>query len=520
MVLNTSKQWLFIIVIFFLLGITFRIINLENKIYWVDEVATSVRISGFTKQQIIDEVNNQELIPLKNLLNYQHNNNTFTNTWNALTKSPEQAPLYFIIAKIWTNIWGSSIIKLRVLSVIFSLLALPCVYWLCQELFDSAKVGLFASSFLAISPLYVTYAQEARPYSFWLISLLLSQIFLIRSLKKNYLLNWLLYGFFIITSIYTSLLSFPIIIAQIIYVLIIKKDKLLRQLTVVLISLIAFIPWLLILRENWQLFQDNTIWMKSSLDLGTMIIIWIYSISTVFIESPIYPYLHPVTILRIIIDVNLFILIIISLYFVCKKTDKKVWLFILVQLIIPLFIIRCLDLIWGGQRSTAIRYMMPSYLFIHISIAYLFAQKISGWTKNKTENIWKIILGILLFIQLSSCIFMLDKSPQYQKTRNLYNPVIAEIINDSSNPIILTEPDNILDAISLSYLVTNNALFHLIKEQEQFMTLPKEKTVFLLKPSLGLQKKITQQKFSLTQVYKPRLLSDSEIYLSLWKLKS
>jgi uncharacterized membrane protein len=260
--------------------------------------------------------------------------------------------------------------------------------------------------------------------------------------------------------------------------------------------------------------------MKSSLDLGTMVIIWIYSISTVFIESPIYPYLHPVTILRIIIDFNLFILIIISLYFVCQKTDKKVWLFILVQLIIPLFIIRCLDLIWGGQRSTAIRYMMPSYLFIHIAIAYLFAQKISWRNKNKTENIWKIILGILLFIQLSSCIFLLDKSPQYQKTRNLYNPVIAEIINDSSNPIILTEPDNILDAISLSYLVRNNALFKLIKEQEKLLTFPEEKTVFLLKPSLGLQNKITQQNLSITQVYKFRLLNNLEIYLSLWEVES
>lgn len=46
------KTWFILFIIIIFLGIFFRITNIENKVYWVDEVATSIRVSGYTKQEV------------------------------------------------------------------------------------------------------------------------------------------------------------------------------------------------------------------------------------------------------------------------------------------------------------------------------------------------------------------------------------------------------------------------------------------------------------------------------------
>lgn len=512
--IHISRLLKLAIITIIVLGIIFRLINLDSKIYWVDEVSTSVRVSGYTKQEVITEVNYQGLIPLKNLQNYQHpvhSNKTFLDTWHALTKSPEHTPLYFILAKIWLSIWGSSLVKIRALSVIFSILAIICIYWLSQELFNNSQIALLTSGFLAISPLYVTYSQEARPYSLWIVLILLSHLFLLKSLRLKSINCWLLYGFFVTASLYTSLLSFLIVFAQTIYVLLIKRECLLTYLIMVAAAITAFIPWGVILIQNWDLLQENTVWMKSSLNLVVMTVIWIYSISTVFIETPIYPALTPITILRIVIDFNLLIIIFISLYSLSKNTPKQTWLFVLSQLIIPLLVMRLIDLVLGRQASTAIRYMIPSYLFIPIVIAYFFT--------NTKANIWQYILLLVIFIQLASCIYILDKSPRYQKTRNLDNPVIAAIINQTEQPILLTEAEHILDAISLSYLTSDKTQFQLLSTGKSIQIFESSKTIFVLNPSAQIIDIMNQQKLNIKEVYKPQLLTPEEIHLSLWQVE-
>ncbi|MCL2932342.1 MAG: hypothetical protein MGG11_08730 [Trichodesmium sp. MAG_R03] len=75
---------------------------------------------------------------------------------------------------------------------------------------------------------------------------------------------------------------------------------------------------------------------------------------------------------------------------------------------------------------------------------------------------WIIILSLVLFLETCSGFSILDKSPQDQKTRNFYNPAIANIINHNPDSILLTEPPHLLDAISLSYILNLSLQFQLI----------------------------------------------------------
>ena len=63
---------------------------------------------------------------------------------------------------------------IRSLSALISLLIFPCIYWLCRELFNvPLSVPGVAIALMAISPIQLVYAQEAREYILWLVTIII-----------------------------------------------------------------------------------------------------------------------------------------------------------------------------------------------------------------------------------------------------------------------------------------------------------------------------------------------------------
>lgn len=73
-------------------------------------------------------------------------------------------PLYYLILKYWSSIFGYSEVSLRVPSVIFGVMTVYMTYLIAKKL-SNRKVGLIASLLLATSGLATYYSQEARMYS-------------------------------------------------------------------------------------------------------------------------------------------------------------------------------------------------------------------------------------------------------------------------------------------------------------------------------------------------------------------
>jgi 4-amino-4-deoxy-L-arabinose transferase-like glycosyltransferase len=95
-------------------------------------------------------------------------------------------PIYYLILKFWTSVFGFSEISLRIPSVIFGILTIYVVYLIGKKLINK-KVGLIASALLATSGLHVYYSQEARMYA--LVTLLISYLVYLFLNKK-----WLLFS--------------------------------------------------------------------------------------------------------------------------------------------------------------------------------------------------------------------------------------------------------------------------------------------------------------------------------------
>lgn len=144
-----ARNWVYLapwlrllFVIILILGIFFRFVNLDRKIYWQDETATSLRIAGYSKSEFVRQVYKGQIISVEELQRrYQSlsSEKSWLDTVKALTGRPEHSPLYYLMARLWAQWFGSSVAAMRSLPVLISLLAFPAIYWLCLELFDSSS---------------------------------------------------------------------------------------------------------------------------------------------------------------------------------------------------------------------------------------------------------------------------------------------------------------------------------------------------------------------------------------------
>ncbi|MFO5494734.1 MAG: glycosyltransferase family 39 protein, partial [Cuspidothrix sp.] len=156
------------------------------------------------------QVFNGHEIRVRDLQKFQHLNpkKGLIDTVNGLAlEEPQITPLYFVILRLWTELFGSSVALTRSLSAVISLLTLPCIYWLCQELFESPLVGWMSVVLVAVSPYHVLFAQDARMYSLWTVTTLLSSASLLRAMRIKTRTGWAIYTVTLVLGLYTHLLT-------------------------------------------------------------------------------------------------------------------------------------------------------------------------------------------------------------------------------------------------------------------------------------------------------------------------
>jgi len=192
--------------IFFILilGLVLRLVSL-NQSFWLDEATTSYVASQLSFREIILKFSPGDFHP----------------------------PLYYLLLKVWSDIFGSSEIALRFPSIIFGLLTIYFVYLLGKKLFTN-KVGLIAAVLLATSGLHIYYSQEARMYS--LVTLLISYLVYLFLKKK-----WLIFS---IILMFVGLTDYPALLIIPVFWILAKKDwkKLLASHIPLVVSFLFWLP--------------------------------------------------------------------------------------------------------------------------------------------------------------------------------------------------------------------------------------------------------------------------------------
>ena len=177
-------------------------------------------------------------------------------------------PLHYLLLHYWINIFGDSEFSVRLLSTIFSLATIVICFLISKKL-SNDKVALITSLLLAVSVFQIEYAQETRNYS--LISFLCasSVYFLIRWEENKDMWNIMFFMLSNIFLLYTHVLGSIWIGSLSIYFIISKyyfKDfsntKLTQWITVQLIILLCFLPWIKVVLLQSTTWNQNA-WMPT-----------------------------------------------------------------------------------------------------------------------------------------------------------------------------------------------------------------------------------------------------------------
>ncbi|WP_293216192.1 MULTISPECIES: glycosyltransferase family 39 protein [unclassified Microcoleus] len=463
----------FLVVILLILGLFFRFTNIDTKFYWYDEVFTSLRISGYTQTEVLHEISSVQLVGAQDLMKYQRSNpaKNFGDTVKGIAiEEPQLPPLYFLAVKCWGKLFGDSPLSTRSFSVWMSLLAFPALYWLCRELFPAPEVAWIAVGLLAVSPLHVLYAQEARPYSLWPVLILVSCASLLRAMRLQTKLSWSIYAVATILGFYTHLFSLLVALGHGIYVWGMQGYRLNRKVVnyvmAIGLSLVAFLPWMVILVINKKAAKEATLWANGDSNLLSLINNWSGNIGRVFWDFGLNSQATSINLIGLM-AATLILLAIVSyaVYFLCCETKKQVWLFLLVLMAVTAVAVMLPDVILGGIRSTKPRYLFPTYLAMQISVAYLLATKISALgVPSWKRQMWKVLTVVLLTGSVLSNIVSSQAETWWTKELGRENPVIARRIDRAPKPLVVSDISEVTlgNILSMSHLLEPKVMWQLV----------------------------------------------------------
>lgn len=505
--------WLRLLIIVLLgLGIFFRFVNLEQKVYWHDEAYTGLRMSGYTKTEFVQQVFNGQVIGVESVRKYQYPNpeKGIIDTINSLAlEDAQHPPLYYVLVRLWVQIFGNSVAATRSLSAIISLLAFPCIYWLCLELFESRITGWIGVALLAVSPFHVLYAQEARQFSLWTVTILLASATLLRAMRLGSKRLWVMYAVTVALGLYTFLFSALVTLAHGVYVFVIQRrftKSVKAYLVAASAGFLAFVPWILVLINNFSQIEETTASAQKRQSISALITSWISNISYLFGDfwryEPFFPDLHfpGLRLGRYLVPLIL-ILVGFSFYFIYRRTAKQVWLFIFTLSGVPAIALILNDVIIGGKLSVRSRYIIPCYVGIQLAVTYLLASQIIS-NKALQHRFWKLVLVAVISTGILSCAVSSQAETWWNKGSHA-NPQIARIVNNSMKPLFLSNNYslNIGDIMSLSHLLKSNVQMQLVTEPN-LPTIPDGfSDVFLYNPSKQFKSNL-EKTFTLDSVYK------------------
>ncbi|MEK6271730.1 MAG: glycosyltransferase family 39 protein [Actinomycetota bacterium] len=98
-----------------------------------------------------------------------------------LERSP---PLYYILAWLWSKVFGTGEAGLRSMSALIGAFTVPAGYLAAREL-ASSRAGVITAALVALNPYLVWYSQEARSYALFVFFAAWSLYFLARVLRDS-----------------------------------------------------------------------------------------------------------------------------------------------------------------------------------------------------------------------------------------------------------------------------------------------------------------------------------------------
>lgn len=349
------------------LGVVLRFVNLDARSYSNDEATTSIRVAGSSLAEWTSMRDGRirtvdQLRPFQTLIAGR----TAADTVRALAvEDPQHPPLYYLLDRAWTQLAGTSVAQHRAVSAVFGVLAIGAAFLLGMELGGTLLAGWILAALVAVSPFHLVYAQQAREYALWAFLVLLSTWLLLRALRLGTWRRWAWYALAVAVGLYTDLLFLITVLAQAAVVAAIGRPvrgALLAWGAATAGAVVAFAPWLVAVYHGRHLLTNNN-YLGAKLPASVFLAKWVFNASTTFVDLQ---YRHPVALLLL----PVLAIVVVALAIVALRRGEPRALVAAVALVVVTAVaMTALDLVRHESRSTAARYLIPTWIGVELLVA-------------------------------------------------------------------------------------------------------------------------------------------------------
>jgi len=354
------------------LAIILRVYRSDMSL-WFDEVLTAVDVRYHFHNLLIDRTQVQE-VPL----------------W-----SWDHPPLYFIAAKLSIELFGHSEFTLRLPSIIAGVISVYLIHELTTILYDR-RAGIVAAFLIAVNPFHIYFSQDARPYSFLMLTTIMSSIFLHRIIFQGRARHYIFYAITSIAGFYSHYFFIIVWFIHTILIIILlhHRDRL------ILFTLASAAVWLAFLslwRGNFSIFLTREIERTGTVPVQERFLIYLSNMVRALGAYHLEDYLSPTITLVLVLTTCL--------------ADRKV----LRVSIIPISaIFLYLTVLFIGNRDI----LNPGYFAPAVVLYYVaFSGVIPVLLAEKNRFLAFIVPGILVAITFTNALALVQyyHTPTYKQ---------------------------------------------------------------------------------------------------------
>jgi uncharacterized membrane protein len=337
--------------------------------------------------------------------------------------SSEQVPLYYVLLRTWCDAVGEDPAKMRMLSALFGTLLIGGVYLLGAEIFNSRLAGGYAAALLALSPFHLSFADEARPYALWALTICLSTIALWRAVKQPSTSRWLLFALALTACEYTHASTLLVIPAFCTWILIQKRFSKGFLLSAGL-SVLSFLPWLVLAGKH----STNSNWLVPShfhlTGCITVPILWI--VPSAFFDKNILA-LCPEHIVCTVI-------LLVAVWLMLLKATRPASTLALSLFVGPLVALIAFSICVKSSVAVVPRYYCPSLVAVYLCVGAGLA--CLGQFRSVACRATAVLLFSLLLTMGAFSCFVYSAADDWHRNGQ---PMLglAKVLNTRENPVVV-----------------------------------------------------------------------------------
>ena len=504
-----SRVFVTLLLVLMLTGGCLRVTRLPDKPVWFDESFTRLRISGRDEH---DDANPSLFtglpIPPTAFEPFQQARpgSSWRGTVRSLArKAPQHPPLYFLLARfsslLMLMLMGDSLLGMRLVSAVCAALTVPAMVLLTLDVSSDRAISLLSGAFAAVSPLWIRFAQDGRPYSLWLLLVILGHVAYLRLVRHPGRTAALSYEVVMGLALFTQILSVLTLLAHGLHLVLSRASRrqpILRSfLGATALALLIVSPWGVVLALNRSTAFATSRHLLRPMAPGELLQHGLINLNTLFTAWPrVEGLLGPViSILPPLAVVGLLMAAI-------RQRLFKQGLFLVLITLVPVLPFFAADLLLGGQRSVQVKYLLPGSIGVFLALAQWLVLE-------RRQRIVQVLTVCLLSLALTSSLVMLS-SPTWWG-RSQVDVDLGHLLRDTDRPQIVADGSFGVLAM-LSHQLRGHGSFVLTRSPEMLSLQPHEGERFAYQPSDELKRALTiRMGCRLERVY-AKLREDQTMY--------